>query len=418
MSPQERELRRVRWLVFASTWLSYAGFYMCRKVFGVIKKPLKEALSIDDIELAHIGTAYLVAYALGQFFTAWISRRVRSRTILLYGMGVAVLCNIFIGAVLPMGEGAYWPIFFAMFVHGFSQATGWSANVGIMTQWTTRKERGTVMAVWGTCYQLGSAFAKIFAAFMFGWQGLVWAFWASSIVLAAVWVFFYFFCKERDAEEEEVAVELPAAVKEERARETKQIIQLIIAMGLIYFSFKFVRYALDSWSSLLIAERFKSLETETAGYLSSIFDWVGFLGVFVAGMLSDKLFKGQRTPMIFLGTVAMFGASLFLFYFGLNSPVFFAISLGLVGFTLMGPDSLLSGAGAMDVGGSRWAVIAASVINGIGSIGPIFQEEIIGWLNTAHGIEAVLFLLVGVCGIAVLGTGLLLLSVRRRGISL
>ena len=48
--------------------------------------------------------------------------------------------------------------------------------------------------------------------------------------------------------------------------------------------------------------------------------------------------------------------------------------MGLAGFMLYGPDSLISGVGAIDVG----------IINGTGSIEPIFQEEIIGWLYTKY----------------------------------
>ena len=42
------------------------------------------------------------------------------------------------------------------------------------------------MAVWGTCYQIGSALAKGLAAFLFGWLGLAWAFSGSSLVLLAL----------------------------------------------------------------------------------------------------------------------------------------------------------------------------------------------------------------------------------------
>ena len=54
--------------------------------------------------------------------------------------------------------------------------------------------------------------------------------------------------------------------------------------------------------------------------------------------------------------------------------------LGLVGFTLYGPDALLSGAGAVDIGGRRLATFAAAFISGIGSLGPVVQEVMIGKL--------------------------------------
>lgn len=53
--------------------------------------------------------------------------------------------------------------------------------------------------------------------------------------------------------------------------------------------------------------------------------------------------------------------------------------MGIAGFMLYGPDSLISGVGAIDRS-KRGALTAAGIINGTGSIGPIFQEEIIGWL--------------------------------------
>jgi sugar phosphate permease len=87
--------------------------------------------------------------------------------------------------------------------------------------------------------------------------------------------------------------------------------------------------------------------------------------------------------------------------------VFFIVLLGLIGFTAMGPDALLSGACAMDAGSRRQAALAAGVINGLGSIGPILQEPVIGWLKQNVGINSVFSLLLGVVFMTTVGTGLL-----------
>ena len=94
----------------------------------------------------------------------------------------------------------------------------------------------------------------------------------------------------------------------------------------------------------------------------------------------------------------------------------FAIGLSLCGFMLMGPDSLLSGVGAIDVGGRDRAVLAAGVINGLGSIGPIFQEEIIGYLLDHHGYNAAFYVMIGVCVIGIFGT-LYLAHRSKKGLS-
>ena len=93
--------------------------------------------------------------------------------------------------------------------------------------------------------------------------------------------------------------------------------------------------------------------------------------------------------------------------------------LGLLGFCLFGPDSLLSGVGTIDVGSKRKAVLAAGIVNGLGSSGPVLQELSIGYLRTANahaadkGMNAVFMLLVTVAVLGVLGTGLLWLRARR-----
>jgi sugar phosphate permease len=93
--------------------------------------------------------------------------------------------------------------------------------------------------------------------------------------------------------------------------------------------------------------------------------------------------------------------------FGASSLFAFALCMGLAGFMLYGPDSLLSGVAAIDVGSKRGALAAAGIINGTGSIGPIFQEQIIGWMYERydHALTPIFILLVAV---AVVGAALTL----------
>jgi hypothetical protein len=41
------------------------------------KKPLKARFGLDDVHVAYPWTIYLVTYMLGQFFAAWLGRRMR-----------------------------------------------------------------------------------------------------------------------------------------------------------------------------------------------------------------------------------------------------------------------------------------------------------------------------------------------------
>ena len=422
----ENPLKRWRIKVFSVTWMSYAGYYFCRKAFGIVKPELKGEYGFTDIELAHIWTAYLVAYMLGQFLAARLGRQFACRVLLLVGMMTSLIANFGIGFVITGGTDAYWALITLMMINGFAQATGWPGNVGLLAKWSRHTERGRLMAWWGTCYQIGSIFAKHFAAIMLATMGIAWSFWGASFILLGVWALFYFW-----GQEDPESVGLPPMIEEievqggdeggsvqEHTLPWKEAFRIVIAMGVLYFCFKFLRYALDSWAPMLLEESFDTLDTATAGHLSTAFDWVGFLGVIAGGYLSDKVFGSHRTPVIFWMTVGTFIAMTLLYLVGSTNLVMFVICLGMVGFMMMGPDSLLSGTAAMDVSSKEMAVVASGIINGLGSIGPVIQELVIGHLKTTHGPESVFILLVVMAGIGVVGTGVLWMYCRRNQLAL
>jgi len=403
--------RRWRVNVFAATWMAYAGYYFCRKAFGIVKVPLKDLLQVDDFALAHIWTAYLVAYMCGQFLAGWLGARSSCRRLLLTGMAITLCCNIGFGAIVHMGPDAYYPFLGLMIVNGFAQATGWPGTIGTLAHWFRRDERGGFLGLWATCYQLGSVAAKAFAGFMYVWAGLSWSFWGASCVLFVIWIAVYFLQRDRpeDLGLEPIVVESRSPVEEATDAHgawTAAVVRSLVVMGVAYFSFKFLRYALDSWTATVLSERF-GLAQDDAAYVSIIFDVCGFVGVVAAGYATDRFFESRRAFVAFVMALGMVGSAVFLQSVGVTSVVVFAVGLGLLGFTLFGPDSLLSGVGAIDVGSKQKAVLAAGVVNGMGSLGPVIQEEVIGYLKTYHSLNAVFTLLVVVAAFGALATGLL-----------
>ncbi len=416
---------RVR--ILSATWLSYAGFYFCRKNFAIVKSSIQDTLQITTSELAHIYTGYLVSYMLGQFLTSWLGQKVATRLLLLTGMLITLLCNVVFGFSYLLGPAGYVPMVLFMIVNGFAQATGWPGNVDVLSNWLRRRERGRVMAIWATSYQLGSILAKMFAAFMLGYLGATWSFWGATVIMAGVWVFFYLFQRDRPEDAglepliEEVEQESPEGDEpgEDAPRRgtgwSRQVLLTVVFMGCTYFVFKFLRYALDSWSPMTI-ERLFDLPAEHAGYLSTLFDWIGFGGVLFAGWASDRFFAGRRHQIITVMTFGMVGAFVLLATVGMTSVWVFCPLLALCGFMMMGPDSLLAGVGAIDVSGRGNAIVAAGLINGLGSIGPIFQEEIIGWTLEHYGFGSSFKLMIAIGVFGIVGT--LYLSYRsRKGLS-
>ena len=364
-----------RWRVFAATWLSYAGFYFCRKPFSIVKASLGEELAFDATSLGMIGTAYLLAYTVGQFIAGAAGNRWGPRILLLIGMGVSV------GVGVAFGFSNSVAMFAALMVlNGLAQATGWSNNVGNMASWFGKQERGRVMGVWATCYQVGGVAANTLAAWVLGAYGWRYSFFAGAAVLGAVWVFFVFNQRNKPSD-----VGLPEIDEDGVAAEgesgwswlTGPVLWNMLLVGAFYFFVKFIRYAIWSWAPFFLDLNF-GLEGDEAGYFSTTFDVAGIAGVLAAGWLSDKVFKSRRAIVSLIFMVGMAVACVAMWLGGQTSPLVFAALLGVVGFTLYGPDALMTGAGAMDIGSRRGATFVAGVINGMGSVGSVVQELVIG----------------------------------------
>lgn len=368
-------LRAWRWRIFASTWLCYAGFYFCRKPFYIAKSALGDELHFSATMLGTIGSAYLVAYAAGQFVAGALGSRWGPRVLLLSGMAISLACNVAFGLA-----NSYWSFVALMAVNGLAQATGWPGTVGTMASWFRKAERGTVMGFWATNYQVGGVAANALAAWALGAWGYRFSFFTGSVVLLVVWAVFLFNQRDKPSD-----LGLPPvaddAAEEQRAEGgrafSRPALVNVVLVGLFYFFLKFIRYSLWSWAPFLLERNF-GLRGDDAGYLSTIFDVAGIAGVVVTGVLSDRVFASRRAGVSLWMMGAMLASCVLLYIVGGVSVTLFAVCLALVGFTLYGPDALMSGAGAMDLGSRRGALLAAGIINGMGSLGAVVQELAIG----------------------------------------
>jgi len=403
---KNKSLKHWQIKIFSATWLAYVGYYFTRKAFYVVKSPLADSLNFTALDLAHLGTAYLVFYMVGQYSSAFFGRKLGPKLLLLLGMGISLISNFVFGI-----SNSFWTIFLFLSLNGLAQGTGWPGCIGSLAFWFKREKRGTILGFWSTCYQVGSVISTSFAAYMLGEYGWRWSFFGASIVLLIIWFVVLFMHPNRP---EDVGLEpiededLNCKLEDDNSQKlgwSKDVWVTVITMGLIYFTIKFLRYALWSWVPFFFNKNFE-MDVSDAGYLSVVFDIAGFAGVLFAGFVSDKLFKGKRSLISAIMLSLMAVAFILMYVKGESSLLFFTISMGIAGFMLYGPDSLISGVGAIDVGSKRGALTAAGIINGTGSIGPIFQEEIIGWLYTKYDQELtpILILLVSIAMLSALLT--------------
>jgi sugar phosphate permease len=306
-----------------------------------------------------------------------------------------------------------------MVINGLGQATGWAGTVSTMANWFRRAERGTVMGFWATCFQVGGVLANALAAFALGKWGYQYSFFAGSCVLFAILIFFVF-NQRNDPEDVGLALNDPDAEEDvpqsafksgnwmQRIGWDRTVLNTVLLVGGFYFFVKFIRYALWSWVPYFLGKNY-GLRGDDAGYISTLFDLFGIAGCIAAGYFSDKYFNGRRAKISFYFLVAMGAACVLMYTLGQITITLFAISIALVGFTLYGPDALMTGAAAQDIGG-RGTALAAGIINGLGSVGAVVQEFVISGMYDSSGgdLGPVFGLLVGASIGAIVSLGFVL----------
>lgn len=411
MTPKQQAWRL---RIFVLTWLAYAGFYFCRKNLSVAMPLLERDLGFSNLQLANVVFGYSLLYALGQFVSGVLADRFGPRRVVGAGLFLAIVSNI------AMGFSASLVMFaFLGCLNGAGQSTGWSGLVKNMACWFRRRERGVVMAWWSTNYVLGGFLATIFATFAatggsilpaLGWRR---GFWAPALVLSAIAAAYVIWVRNepRDAGVDDV-------LDDEEPGETRSgapppgpdslaPLRHILKDGAVwigggmFFCLKLTRYAFLFWLPVYMTQHLKYAAGE-AGYTSALFELSGFGGALLAGYASDKLMQSRRFSVgtcMLLGLAAATGVHPALAATGRLGN---AVGIALIGIMTYGPDTLISGAAAQDIGSRRGAGTAAGFIDGVGSLGQLFSPYLVAFVTQQYGWDAlfrlfVVFACAGAC---------------------
>ncbi|NBC82842.1 MAG: MFS transporter [Bacteroidetes bacterium] len=378
-----------RFRIFAVTWLAYFGFYFCRKNISVLNTSLQTEFGTTNADFAKIVGFYSIMYMLGQFLNGYLSDQKGPRLIVGIGLFLSVIANFFMGLAGSVGV-----LIFLAGLNGFGQSSGWPGLVKTMSSWYRPNERGIVMSWWTTCYVTGGFLATLFATWWLTNQSILpsldWkrAFWAPAIVLAIIASVFVIFTRNTPASAGLVPLvkHKNSEIAKDDTVPLKDILtnSAIWIAAIMYFFIKFTRYTFLFWLPTYL-EQGLGYSQKAAGYSSSAYELVGFAGVIFAGYASDKMFQSRRFPigaLMLFGLTVVFALQPFLSSQGL---VFTTISIGLIGFMTYGPDALMSGAAAMDLGTEKGAAKAAGFINGVGSMGQLISPYVVAFISESYG---------------------------------
>ncbi|MFI7005871.1 MFS transporter [Streptomyces sp. NPDC050145] len=379
---------RLRWQIFAVTWIAYAGFYFVRQAFSVAKLGI-----LDDPLLAHtlservlgvIDAIYLAAYAVGQFVWGAWSDRFGPRRVVITGMIGAI------GAACLMGASSALLVFGgAMVVQGLAQSAGWAPLCKNMGAFFPVAERGRVLGIWSTNYAFGGLAAPPFLGWLAysvfdSWQA---AFFCGAASLAVVLVLFVLF--QRDAPEPGSKGEKEKEPGAEPTRRGGLALYrstlrdpMVLTLGAAYFLLKPARYAILLWGPVLVSDRLPHVDKVSATVIPVAFGAAGVAAPIAVGWVSDRIFQSRRVP------AAVLSLALLTVVLGLFMPLTATGSVGVmmallavIGLAVYAADSMISCVAAVDFGTEDGAGTAAGLVNGCGSIGAILGGLLPGFLS-------------------------------------
>lgn len=377
-----------RWVAWSVTWVAYATYYLGRKGLSVAKKPMEADLGIARGDLAVIDTGYLATYALGQVVSGVLGDRIGARRLVGLGMLLSAAMCAWFGA---SSTAIAFTVAFAL--NGCAQSTGWPGTVRAMAEWTDSGNRRKVMAVWSTCYQVGGVLASAWAAWLlrYGWRA---TFFGPAVAIAIVGVLVLATLRPGPGE-----IPVGATEPESHPGEAREAVRralaspLLWSFGVSYFAIKLVRYSLLFWLPYYLSDEL-GYEPRAAGYLSTAFEVGGIVGVLGSGLFTHR-FRGISRTGLSAALLALLAVVLLVYARAPHpSTLASAIGLALTGACLFGPDSLLAGPLAQDVGGPRAAATATGLVNGIGSVGAVLQGFLNVWVSRAFGWRAVFYVFV------------------------
>jgi sugar phosphate permease len=374
--------------IFFLTWLTYCGYYLCRKNFSVLMPYLKTEAGWTTAGLADVLFAYSLCYAVGQFVMGWLADRMGARRTVTLGSLVSAACSL---ATAP----GLWltPV---QAVNGLAQASGWPGLLKMTRDWFPARSRGVVMAWWGTHLVVGGFVATNLAAFAAraDWRRGAWV---PAVVLMAISLVFAAGARDGAAHTTTATARGPLVLNAP-----------LLAISAMYFCVKLLRYSFLFWLPLYLHEHLR-YAPETAGYASSLFELVGFGGVLAAGYLSDYAARGARFPVgaAFMAALAGLCAA----YPALSSfsPAANLLGIGLIGAFTFGPDTLMAGSATQEVVPPESTGSAGGFVNGVGSAGQVLSPYVVSWVSGRFGWDALFWVL---AAIALAGAAILALAAR------
>ena len=382
---------RWRSAAFSSSWLLYAGFYLCRENLRSIRS-IPGAPSAQD-DLTGLLFNFALAYVFGHLVSGTLADLYSARKVALAGGLISAASTAAMLFVHPSHA-----LLALQLLNGFAQGLGFPALCRLLAVWFHRTERPPVLAWWSASYSLGGVLAASLTLWCattrlvlpsWGWQR---CFIFLPALLALISIYFYVTTRDDPKQIGLTPIDDVEAAHEHGVSSSglwsgwwtvlsNTHVRTIAAM---YFFLKMTRYALLFWLPLYLVQT-THLSNNRAASTAALFEFFGFAGALLAVHLSIRYFNSRRYPV----------AAILLFALGFLALVqplittlgwwLSAISIAAMGLLVYAVDALMVSVAVLESVPLACSARAIAAVNGAGSVGQMLSPLLVLWFARHYG---------------------------------
>ncbi len=320
--------KNYKWEVLLLLWMAYLLNQGDRQVFNTVLPAIRDALNLTDTSVGLIATIFNLFYAAMVPVGGWAGDRFSRKWVTTISILFWSVATMFTG----LATSFMWLVILRSVATGGGEAFFGPANYSLLGQYHT-DTRARAMSIHQTAYYVGVILAGWLAGLIadrLGWKYSFIIFGAAGIIWGILMII-----RLKDYPKEEMGV-IPGGAQESQKPgffdgfKTVFTTPTALMLTLGFSGLIFVITGYMTWVPAYLQEEFAQNQA-AAGFNSMFWTYVAaFVGVMLAGSLSDRLALKDHKIRMTLQAIGLLGGAVFLFLMG-GHPALWVLYLSFAG---------------------------------------------------------------------------------------
>ena len=420
VSDRLKKFKSMAWLVLLSFGFMYLFFYNGRQNINLVMTQMADDLGTTTSALGVVSSALFWCYAFGQLINGRLGAFFGYKRFMIIGVVGSAILNVVISFQHSI------PVIAVLWgLNGFFQSMVWSNGLGVVNKWWPSKKRGfaTGLATFFSGMAQVTTYLSVLLCLQlnpdWGWRA---AFRYPMIPLILSLVAFIFFFKsapkdaglaEFEEKDDNHNAELDAMIKEKGYFYPYLLLfsePKVLIFCLISAIAGIGRYGLLTWIPTYFVEEM-GLSIKEGIFSTILLPFGQACAMFIFPIITDKLLKGKREPMLIIASVITF-CGMIIFPFIKNQTAA-SVMLFILGVFAMVTGVIWTIAG--DIGGKALSSTVVGVFDWAVYMGAAVQSAMFGFIKNRFG-WMYIFIIIGVLYVILLVLTLIARKMKTRRI--